>query len=212
MTNEIMAASNVVENNGLLTTGQLAQQLKISEWENYSQAGIRYFQYSITKTEYEKSKNQGNKGTYKNVFSISLNRKEDIIDIKYLLKQKPKEELTFGSYSMQKDRMNTRETKYILTKSFEDRNTHEIKRQTANINPHEILILEELIEYFIHNVLITKTANKEEHNTNEYDNSSFSDSFDNSSSGQDGGSNDNADDNSDDGGFNDKTIDDEIPF
>jgi hypothetical protein len=37
-------------------------ELKITEWEKYNKNNIKYLQYSISKTVYEKPKNKGEKG------------------------------------------------------------------------------------------------------------------------------------------------------
>jgi hypothetical protein len=67
------------DNRGTFAGASAIDYMKLTRWEKYSNNGVRYYQYSLTKTLYEKPATQGGKGTYKTVLSISLNRKEDLI-------------------------------------------------------------------------------------------------------------------------------------
>jgi hypothetical protein len=62
--------------------------LRIAEWENFTNHDTKYLSYSINKTEYERPKIIGEKGTYKNIFSLSILRKEELIIILNLIKRR----------------------------------------------------------------------------------------------------------------------------
>jgi hypothetical protein len=140
---------------------------RIVEWENYSQNGAKYSSYSLTKTEYEKPKNHGEKGTYKTAFGISLFRKEDLIIIKNLLKRRSKEGTSFGEYYLFPKSSEPKNNTFRLSKVFEDK-TGEKKNQSGELNIYEMFLLEELIDYAIKNVLVSNFKPKSK-NTNSYE-------------------------------------------
>jgi hypothetical protein len=145
---------------------------KIIEWENYSQSGAKYPSYSLTKTEYEKPAVQGGKGTYKNIFGISLFRKEDLIIIKNLLKRRSKEGTSFGEYYLYPKSTEPKNNTFHLSKVFEDK-TGEKKTQGGEINIYEMLLLEELIDYVIKNALVSNFKPKSRDGSNYEDNGMY---------------------------------------
>jgi hypothetical protein len=193
------------------------EDLKIVEWEKYNKNNAKYFQYSITKTQYNKPETEGGKGTFNTVFSISLNSKKDLVAIEYLLNLKPKETIEFASYSFGKENIkDPNDLKYILTKEYTDYKTNENKTQTAVLVPFEILCLLRLVRKVMDEILVTITIKNGNSNNNSYDNSAFADGsgedYYGQSNGNTGnGNNQNSGNNQDNNKFN-ELIDDDIPF
>jgi hypothetical protein len=175
-------------------------ELKITEWEK----NAKYLQYSINKTEYEKPKNQCEKGIYRSIFTISTNRKEELVIIYNLLKRRGKTETFFGAYSLKpqmENNNNHHSVKYLLTRTYEDYKTNETKEQRGTMNIFEILLLEELLKTVIDEAIIARY--RRQNNGYGYDNYS-----DNHNMPED-----NSDNRENDGGnFIDGALDDDIPF
>jgi hypothetical protein len=159
--------------------------IRISEWANVSSQGKNYSSYLITKTEYEKSQNMGERGTYKQIFSLPLNRKEDVILIKYLLKRRTTEKkVDYASFYINFD---SNSKLYILGKTYTNVKTNETVNVFAKMSVFDIICLEELIDIFIKTELINyyNSQNRQNNNSNSYgtpsDNgsSSFIDVYDN---------------------------------
>jgi hypothetical protein len=191
------------ENKAKLCRSWSIGDLKIIEWEKYNRYNTKYNQYSLTKTEYEKPKNQGERGNYKTIFSISLDKKEDLIAINHLLTKIPQKELKVGSYSFSPKSQDPSDNRYVLTKEYEINETHEIKHQIGIISAFEILVLRELVKYTMDDILVTLYINTNKQD----DNNSWNPSNERDSAYDGIDTND-----TDDRGFIDRVIDDEIPF
>ncbi|MDR0572378.1 MAG: hypothetical protein LBG48_06015 [Rickettsiales bacterium] len=192
-------------NKGTFISSINAGDMKLTQWEKYSQNGNKYYQFSITKTLYEKPTTQGGKGTYKNLLSISLNRKEDLMIIEYLIDNRKKDGISWNPYSLHPKVENDKTTAFILSKKYEDK-THEEKTQLGELTMLDILALKKIIGEADRSGLLVTIYGKENRN---YDTPTDNDSCYNTS---DDGFNSSTNDNNNDNNFNDKIIDDDIPF
>jgi hypothetical protein len=161
--------------------------IRISEWANISSQGKEYSSYQITKTEYEKPQNMGERGTYKQIFSLPLNRKEDILIVKYLLKRRTTEKkVDYASFYINFD---PNSKLYILGKTYVNYKTNETANVHASMSVFDIICLEELTDIFIKTELINyyNSQNRQSNNNNnnygtpsDNGSSSFNDAYDNS--------------------------------
>jgi hypothetical protein len=187
------------ENNNLLQSWGIGD-LRIVEWENYNaQRNTAYLSYSLTKTEYEKPKNQGEKGKYKNIFSLSIMRREDFVIIYNLLRGRLKSSM--GGYSFMPKNAEAKNNVFLLSKSYEDYKTHETKTQTAELNAYDILMLEELLRGVMDKILIARFLPMRQNN-HEYGGSFYEKDHERERKDETDGSNN----------FIEKSLDDDIPF
>jgi hypothetical protein len=146
-----------MENKSIISRSWSLKDFKIIEWEKNSQYGKKYQQYSLSKTEYVYSENNGGHPTVRTIFSISLNSKYDLVLMNFLLTER-KDGLTLDSYSLERDSDNIQ--KFFLTKKYQDYKTNEIKEQKAILSLVDILLINELIEETKKDILINKYNSK----------------------------------------------------